>query len=241
MQKKYDFINLIDIAGIGIWALGYDGEYPNLYDAISEKFSTNGNNLCEGIFTDIGGSKGNYYNNEEWIHTIAPKNSEHIYYYISELNIELNYDTLFVYDGSDTTANLIDFFTENNFTTETIETSTGAVTFYFKSDVATVKEGLVIHWSCSPIIVNLEDIKTVNSIQIFPNPSNNYFNISSEFTDISEIKIYDVLGKIVLEKNVDINENTDNILINHNLQEGLYLVKVISDSTLYSKKIIVKK
>ena len=34
---KYDLVNQSGIAGIGIWALGYDGEYPNLWNLLAEK------------------------------------------------------------------------------------------------------------------------------------------------------------------------------------------------------------
>lgn len=34
---KYDLVNQSGIAGIGIWALGYDGDYPNLWNLLAEK------------------------------------------------------------------------------------------------------------------------------------------------------------------------------------------------------------
>lgn len=36
---KYDLVNESGLAGIAIWALGYDGEYSNLWNLLSEKFS----------------------------------------------------------------------------------------------------------------------------------------------------------------------------------------------------------
>ncbi|OGY19005.1 MAG: hypothetical protein A3F04_00560, partial [Candidatus Chisholmbacteria bacterium RIFCSPHIGHO2_12_FULL_49_9] len=38
---KYDLVNQSGIAGIGIWALGYDGEYPNLWNLLAEKLPRN--------------------------------------------------------------------------------------------------------------------------------------------------------------------------------------------------------
>lgn len=35
---KYDFANKNDLAGIGIWTLGYDKNYPDLWNLIKEKF-----------------------------------------------------------------------------------------------------------------------------------------------------------------------------------------------------------
>lgn len=35
---KYDFVNESGLAGIAIWALGYDGPYPHLWSLLAEKF-----------------------------------------------------------------------------------------------------------------------------------------------------------------------------------------------------------
>lgn len=35
---KYDLVNQSNIAGIAIWALGYDGDWPNLWNLLEEKF-----------------------------------------------------------------------------------------------------------------------------------------------------------------------------------------------------------
>ncbi len=35
---KYDLVNESGLAGIAIWAIGYDGTYPNLWNLLSEKF-----------------------------------------------------------------------------------------------------------------------------------------------------------------------------------------------------------
>lgn len=37
---KYDLINESGLAGAGIWALGYDGNYPNLWNLLQEKFNS---------------------------------------------------------------------------------------------------------------------------------------------------------------------------------------------------------
>jgi spore germination protein YaaH/flagellar hook assembly protein FlgD len=40
LAAKYDLVNQYDIRGIGIWALGYDGSRPELYQLIKDKFIT---------------------------------------------------------------------------------------------------------------------------------------------------------------------------------------------------------
>jgi spore germination protein YaaH len=38
---KYDLVNESGLAGIAIWALGYDGDHPNLWNLLAEKFLPN--------------------------------------------------------------------------------------------------------------------------------------------------------------------------------------------------------
>ena len=40
LAAKYDLVNKYDIRGVGIWALGYDGNRPELYALIKDKFIT---------------------------------------------------------------------------------------------------------------------------------------------------------------------------------------------------------
>ncbi len=38
LRARYDVVNLLGIKGVGIWALGYDGTRPELWQALSDKF-----------------------------------------------------------------------------------------------------------------------------------------------------------------------------------------------------------
>lgn len=40
LAYKFDFVNQLDLGGIAIWALGYEGEYQELWDVIKEKLDT---------------------------------------------------------------------------------------------------------------------------------------------------------------------------------------------------------
>jgi spore germination protein len=39
LSKKYDFVISKKLAGVGIWALGYDNGYPHLWQALANKFA----------------------------------------------------------------------------------------------------------------------------------------------------------------------------------------------------------
>lgn len=70
-----------------------------------------------------------------------------------------------------------------------------------------------------------------NELKIYPNPSTaKFFNIdlgTGYSTDNSEVKVYSLAGKLVLEKTL----NASVTRIDHNLSAGTYIVKVGSNST----------
>ena len=72
LAYKYDFVNMMGIAGIGIWALGYDNGYSELWELLREKFTDCGTVPCSGNFYDLGGPNKVYLNNSNYSFTIAP-------------------------------------------------------------------------------------------------------------------------------------------------------------------------
>lgn len=61
LGKKYDLVNAYGLRGAGIWALGYDGTRPELWDAIGAKFITDtvppkitGGSVSTGAFSPNG-------------------------------------------------------------------------------------------------------------------------------------------------------------------------------------------
>ncbi len=61
LAAKYDLVNSYDIRGVGIWALGYDGSRPELYQALKDKFITDtippaitGSSVSPSVFSPNG-------------------------------------------------------------------------------------------------------------------------------------------------------------------------------------------
>lgn len=83
---------------------------------------------------------------------------------------------------------------------------------------------------------------TKDNLIIYPNPNNGSFTLEffeqGKATKIKEIKIYDILGKILWSNNLSIN-NRYNIDIS-NQAKGLYFVKIENENGVVMKKIIVK-
>lgn len=147
LGKRYDIVNQRDIAGIGIWALGYDDGYTELWDKIRDKLSSCGSVACSDTIYDMGGPNRNYYDNENYIYTIAPTGASSVSLAFSSFNVELNYDTLWIYDGPGISSQLIGAYTGTN-SPGTVNSTGSSLTIRFKSDGATVNPGWMAIWNC---------------------------------------------------------------------------------------------
>lgn len=85
------------------------------------------------------------------------------------------------------------------------------------------------------------DISTFN---VYPNPSNGNFTIGlhSNMSAKAKVKLLDVVGKVVYEKEVSVNEGVNRFdLSNENLSEGVYFVNVLIEGNKgLVKKIVIK-
>ena len=77
--------------------------------------------------------------------------------------------------------------------------------------------------------------KTINAIQLFPNPANTFLSITLDKKVNGEIKIYDVLGRILLSETIETNYTTLNI--NH-LAKGTYFITIKNGPSVIIKKFI---
>jgi len=124
------------------------GSNTSAYSTITN-FSTIASTFtaCNGSFTDSGGS-GNYSNTENYTFTIAPTGAYSVTLTFNSFGVEANYDYMYIYNGTSTSAPLIGTYTGTN-SPGTITANSGAVTIKFTSDNATVSWGYSADWSCS--------------------------------------------------------------------------------------------
>lgn len=146
LRKKYELAEMKRLAGVGIWALGYDGNRKDLWELLQESVTTCAVSPCSGEFSDMGGPTGNYYNRERWTHTIAPGDAKQVA--LSFNSFSIADDRLSIYDGPDTTAPLLGSFTGAN-NPGTIIAHSGAMTLAFESNDTGVSWGWRAGWECS--------------------------------------------------------------------------------------------
>ena len=89
-------------------------------------------------------------------------------------------------------------------------------------------------------INNLEESFSVN---LYPNPANDFVNlkIEAEKSELVNIVIYDLVGKVVQNKELDLNSgaNTIKIELNNNLN-GMYIIKLKATDGFLTKMLYVK-
>jgi len=80
-----------------------------------------------------------------------------------------------------------------------------------------------------------ENNEITPSFDIYPNPSNGSFTIESN-KQLGNVKIFDIAGKNIFEKNIN-----DNKVFVDGLKQGIYLISVLDNNNqTLTKKIIVK-
>lgn len=146
-SRKFDMVNQRGIGGIGIWALGYDDGYDDLWQLIKNKFSNCGIVECTDSIYDMGGPQRNYYNSEAYTYTIAPTGANKIQLDFTQMDLEQGYDSLYIYDGATTSSTILGAYTGSILPT-TIISSGNVITVKFKSDNATIKGGYKAIWKC---------------------------------------------------------------------------------------------
>lgn len=94
-------------------------------------------------------------------------------------------------------------------------------------------------------ITGIKKSESANTgLNIFPNPNNGLFNLNfkGSTSGITNIQVYDVIGKMVYEKNVEANKDSmaKEINLDH-ISNGVYFVKVNTTGNNFTQKIIVSK
>ncbi|MFM2285391.1 MAG: hypothetical protein RLZZ543_888, partial [Bacteroidota bacterium] len=113
--------------------------------------------VCNAIFTDAGGANGQYQNNENYTLTLYPATTgAKLRVAFNMLQVETNYDYLYIYNGASTSAPLL--ATLNGATTPTqaftSTASDGSLTFRYTSDGTVIQNGWNAQLSCVDLAIN---------------------------------------------------------------------------------------
>jgi spore germination protein YaaH len=180
LGARYDRVKQMQIGGIGIWALGYDDGYTELWDLIEEKFTDCSIVPCTDTLTDKGGPFGQYRDNESYSFTISPTGASNVSLNFLEFDVEVGFDSLWVYDGTTISDPLIGGYSGTTLPPN-INSTGNALTLKFYSDNATQGNGWKMVYSCM-----LDTIKPTTFISPSPLPIA-ATDFASNFTDADNV------------------------------------------------------
>ncbi len=229
-SERLQLIRRRGLAGMGMWALGYDNGYSNLWNGIENEFTDCRVEPCTDTLYDMGGEERNYYDREDYIYTISATNGGTIDLDFKSFDVELNYDYLRLYNGVDTSSPVIGTYTGTN--SPGVINAGSNVTFWFYSDGATTNPGWEVVYECgTPVNVS---VKQNNNIKIYPTIFDDKITIENLKSNTS-IFIYDGIGNLLYKTST--NDSTVDIYLN-NISKGLYYVVVNNSSTNLTKRIL---
>ncbi len=242
MGKRYDVVNQRGIGGIGIWALGYDNGYPELWSAIQNKFSSCAVVSCTDTIYDMGGPHMPYYDGEDYTYTIAPPGAASVSLSFSSFNVQAGKDTLWLFNGATTASPLIGKYTGTN-SPGSVGGTSPAITMRFKSAGTVPGPGFQAIWTCQSGSAGINDPVHSFSLKAFPNPFHDVLTISWDLTENGplDLQLIDLAGRrtLIYCNNTETAGQHQLILNKDNLAAGLYILEIKTGEQSLFKKIVM--
>ncbi len=222
MGYKYQVVKQTGIAGIGIWALGYDDGRQEMWEEI-RKFFTNCKFHVMDTLWDLGGPERNYWNNENYGFVVDADSL--IFDYV---DMESGYDYLKIYDGDSPEGTLLASLS-GSFTNQVFASSTGKFYLKVETDGATVKRG----WEAKIIKSKSEQNQPPVQVEevytgVYPNPVHDVLKLRNVAT-----------GRFYIIRNLRgqrVKDGFYNGQINmKGLPGGIYILTYFSDKKLVQK------
>ncbi len=238
LGAKYDLVNRRGVAGIGIWALGYDNGYSELWNLIEQKFALPPQGLCADSIYDSGGPWWNYASNETYTETIQSAWPGPLTITFGNLNLEAGFDSLWIYDGLNTDAQLLAALSGNELA-PAIATSGNAFTLRFAADALTTGSGYELIWKCPT--AGIDDNERHADFKVSPNPASEFLNVrfSKAPQNSIWISLINMNGQQVLDRSMQ--PAFSFTLPVKSLTPGLYVLKMqIDGKASYSKVFIFR-
>jgi len=234
LNRRYKMVNRRGMAGIGIWALGYDNGHTDLWETIDQHFAQGTQITWFDTIYDSGGPSWEYYNDEEYTLTLHGEENEAMRLEFSSFGLETGYDSLWVYDGYYPGGILLGGFTGNNLPPVLYSGDVMSLRFY--SDHATTASGWTAMVESFMISVEEKDFKQ-EELSVYPNPAFSVIQIKSE-TDYSQLQIYSLSGQLMYSEMLTPGTRQKQINISA-FPAGVYLL-IVSDGLHQSQEKIIK-
>lgn len=197
--------------------------------------------FCDGtLFTDTGGTSGNYGVNQHFVKTFYPNvTGEKVKLNFDKIGLQTNSDFMYVHDGDSLSAPLFanGTITGNNNPGPSFTSthSSGAITIEFVSDNAGVAYGWEGHIDCGALGIN--EVSDINGITVYPNPTTDVLNIVSQKSIIESVILTDASGRRLMT--AELKSQNGQLNIGH-LPAGVYILNMKINGKMLTKKIVKK-
>ncbi len=171
-RSKMEIIRQRGLAGTGMWALGYDDGYSELWDVIRETMTDCYAQPCSGTLYDSGGPYGDYFDSEDYGLLIKPSDKGTVKLKFSYCSIDKNGDYLAIYDGEDATGTLLGNYT-GTVSIPSIHSKSHALYLKFHSNATGRKKGFKALWTCDTMNVATATPRVITRFryEMVPNPT----------------------------------------------------------------------
>src|SRR5690606_16762114 len=88
--------------------------------------------------------------------------------------------------------------------------------------------------NCNPDAVT--ELETVES-SVFPNPATDYLNITSSLQGAATVRVFDAIGRVVLENNVNLSQATYTQTIS-SLENGIYIIQISTADKVATQRFV---
>lgn len=193
---------------------------PLVADSQFKFEATKATNVCSATFTDTGLLAANYTDKENWTRTFTPPTGSVAKVTFASVNLEVDYDYLYIYDGADINAPLLASLT-GSLTNQVFEATnpTGELTFNFISDEAVNEAGWNATIACKTLGI---DSFNKNTFSYYPNPVTNELSLNSK-AEIEKIQIFSIDGRLIFEQTASVYDTKINT---GSCAKGTYIVKL---------------
>jgi len=216
---------------------GVNWDWHKYYHLINDSLMFGLNTNHTGTFTDNGGILNPYNVFESYMTVISPPNADSINLTFTNFDLELDFDTMVIYDGIDTTGIFIGTFT-GTISPGTIIGTSGSLAILFYSDCRLNNDG----WEASWFTYLKNDELIINNI-LTPNSDgkNDTWNINKiDLISSCTISIFNRWGKLVWwQENSYNNQWTGKNLNGNLLPDGTYYYTIVSETQKYSGTLIL--
>jgi len=187
---------------------------------------------------DDGFGDENYADDLQCVWVIMPPNAKSITLTFTEFKTEQCCDYVYVVNGE--TGDMFGMYSGNSIPSP-ITMNSGVMVVIFNTDGSVNDTGWKANYTSSTSL-SLDEIED-SKIAIFPNPAKNVINIQFEENQQNTIiEIYDIIGRLIQQHLFqNIQANGTQMLNIENIPNGIYNVKIMSDTKKTNHKLIISR